>query len=142
LIGEKKLKNILCKLGFHDWKHSPPIFYCRRCGEAKHNPTSVPPPAGAGQPDFIIHDVTADRSWGTQYTNPYDNPMIFGCGNESGYGWHRGYVDGKIRSHQFSEGNWGWYAYVPVDSTYKAEHEYCGGAMIDPGFLEVELVVK
>jgi len=34
----------LCKLIGHDFEHDPPVLYCRRCGEAKHNPTSAPPP--------------------------------------------------------------------------------------------------
>lgn len=36
-------KNILCKLGFHDWDMSSVeyLFECQRCGTCEYNPESV-----------------------------------------------------------------------------------------------------
>jgi len=44
----------LCKLKGHDFVYEPPIVYCQRCGEFRHNPTSAP--AGIKNTDAEIRD--------------------------------------------------------------------------------------
>jgi len=44
----------LCKLKGHDFVYEPPIVYCQRCGEFRHNPTTKP--AGIKNTDAEIRD--------------------------------------------------------------------------------------
>jgi len=64
----------ICKLAGHDFKHDPPILYCRRCGKFKHNPTSIPPAVAPNVPGWVLIDSYEDADTGTAFD--YDSGVL------------------------------------------------------------------
>jgi len=52
--------NWLCKLFGHRIKHSGEILFCERCGWARHNPTSVPPPTPPAPKFTLVEQKKVD----------------------------------------------------------------------------------
>lgn len=65
----------LCKLFGHDFEYDPPLVYCKRCGEYKHNPFQTgAAPSEPNVPGWKLIDSHEDADTGTAFD--YDSGVL------------------------------------------------------------------